>query len=215
MLNIKTFTVNPLGENCYVLSDESKEAVVIDNGAFYEDERAALYDYIDGNGLKPVRQLLTHTHFDHIFGVGDFYERYGVKVNFHADDAYLYFDVAAQMRAIIGRPMDVKTAPAGDYLTDEEIVGFGNSRLRVLHTPGHSRGGVSFYCEEDKVLFCGDSVFLGSIGRTDFEGGNQSELVESIQRKILTLPDDVVLYPGHGGCTSVIQERENNPYLKY
>ncbi len=213
MLRIKTFVVNPIEVNCYILSDESKEAVVIDNGTFYADEKEALFKYIEDNNLKPVRQILTHAHFDHIFGVGDFYDRYGVKVNFHAEDGYLYFDVATQLRYIIGRTMDVKTAPAGDYLSDDEMISFGNSQLKVLHTPGHSQGSICLYCEQDKALFCGDSVFKGSIGRTDFEGGNHDQLINSIQQKILTLPDDVVLYPGHGMKTTVAEERRNNPYI--
>ena len=213
MLRIKTFVVNPIEVNCYILSDESKEAVVIDNGTFYADEKEALFKYIEDNNLKPVRQILTHAHFDHIFGVGDFYDRYGVKVNFHAEDGYLYFDVATQLRYIIGRTMDVKTAPAGDYLSDDEMISFGNSQLKVLHTPGHSQGSICLYCEQDKAHFCGDSVFKGSIGRTDFEGGNHDQLINSIQQKILTLPDDVVLYPGHGMKTTVAEERRNNPYI--
>ena len=93
------------------------------------------------------------------------------------------------------------------------MISFGNSQLKVLHTPGHSQGSICLYCEQDKALFCGDSVFKGSIGRTDFEGGNHDQLINSIQQKILTLPDDVVLYPGHGMKTTVAEERRNNPYI--
>ena len=213
MLTLKVFTVNPLEENCYVLSDDTHEAVVIDNGAFDAEEKTALYDYLDKNHLTPVRQILTHAHFDHIFGVDDFYKRYGVKVDFHADDSYLYYDAPAQLKAFIGRPMHVKIAPKGVYLADGDLVHFGHCELKVIHTPGHSCGGVCYYCESEKMLFCGDSLFKGSVGRTDLEGGNHRQLIDSMSNKVLTLPEDVIVYPGHGPSTSVSYERRYNPYI--
>jgi len=213
MLTLKVFSVNPLEENCYVLSDDTQEAVVIDNGTFYAEEKTALYDYLDKNHLTPVRQILTHAHFDHIFGVGDFYEKYGIKVDFHADDSYLYYDLSTQLKAVIGRSMPIKTAPKGVFLEEEDVVCFGHHELKVIHTPGHSRGGVCYYCEAEKMLFCGDSLFKGSVGRTDLEGGSQKQLMESLSNKVLTLPEDVVVYPGHGPSTSVGYEKHCNPYV--
>ncbi len=212
-MEIKRFVVNPLEENCYVLSSGTGEAVIIDNGTFYAEEKEALFHYFEDNKLTPVRQLLTHAHFDHLFGTGDFYERYGLKADFHADDAYLYFDVTRQLEYIIGRGMNVKVAPLGTYLKEGDIISFGTHQLKVIHTPGHSRGGVAYYCEKEKVIFCGDTIFKGSIGRTDLEGGDQQQLIDSIKQKILTLPDDVVIWPGHGQPTTVAEERGGNPYL--
>lgn len=214
MITVKTFPVNPLGENTYVVSDETREAVIIDCGAMYDEEKAAIAAYIDAEQLKPMAHLLTHAHFDHLFGAGFLYERYGLAARCHQKDLSLFEDVEGQMRTILGgHAMDITTGPAGEVLTDDSVVSFGSHRLQVIPSPGHTPGGVCLYCEEEQVLFSGDSLFQLSIGRTDFPGGNHWDLIRSLQRLLRTLPETVKVYPGHGPTTTIGQERAMNPYL--
>ena len=214
MITIKTFTVNPLGENCYVVSDDTLDAVIIDCGAFYDEEKATISDYIDLNELHPVAHLLTHAHFDHIFGAGFIHERYGLAARCHEDELPLFNNTAAQMREILGgHILPCPTGPAGEPLTADTVIHFGNHQLTVIPCPGHSPGGICLYCEQEKTLFSGDSLFRMSIGRTDLPGGHHWTLIKSLQRLLKTLPEDVVVYPGHGPATDVATERTYNPYL--
>ncbi len=208
MLTLKTFTVNPLGENCYILSDESLQAVIIDNGAFYKEEKEAIINYIEENHLLPIRQILTHAHFDHIFGVADLYDFFGVKVDFHIADDYLYYDIPSQLKTIVGRTFPVKSAPKGISLEEGDKITFGSHSIEVIYTPGHSRGGVCYYCNDEKILFSGDTLFREGMGRTDFIGGDQVQLIHSIKNKILKIDEDVVVYPGHGPSTTIAHEKE-------
>jgi len=214
MINVRTFPVNPLGENCYVVSDETAEAIIIDCGAFYDTEKAAISDYIDLNELRPVAHLLTHAHFDHIFGAGFIYERYGLAARFHEKELPFFNNTDLQMRQILGgHVLSCPTGPAGETLTDNSVVRFGNHELKVLPCPGHSPGGVCFYCEAEHILFSGDNLFRMSIGRTDLEGGHHWTLIRSLQNLLKMLPDDVKVYPGHGPATDIATERVYNPYL--
>ncbi|MCR5180268.1 MAG: MBL fold metallo-hydrolase [Bacteroidaceae bacterium] len=213
MLTVKTFPVNPLGENCYVVSDDTLEAVIIDCGALYDEEKAAISDYIDLQELRPVAHLLTHGHFDHLWGAAFLHERYGLAARCPEADLPLFNDAPGQMRAILGHAMSCPTGPAGDVITPESVIPFGNHQLTVISSPGHTPGGVCFYCESEHVLFSGDSLFQMSIGRTDFPGGNHWDLIRSLRRLLRDLPDDVTIYPGHGPRTNAAFERNNNPYL--
>ena len=214
MLTIKTFTFNPLGTNCYVVSDETHEAVIIDCGALYDEERATISDYLDINELHPVAHLLTHAHFDHLWGAAFLHERYGLAARCPEGDLPLFNNVEGQMRGILGGyAMNCATGPAGEAITPDTIVRFGMHALSVVATPGHTPGGVCYYCKEERVLFSGDSLFRMSIGRTDFPGGNHWDLIKALHQLLKELPDDVIVYPGHGPQTDVLTERTNNPYL--
>lgn len=213
MLTIKTFPVNPLSTNCYVASDETREAVIIDCGALYDEEKADIADYIAKEQLRPVAHLLTHAHFDHLFGASFLYQKYGLAARCPEPDMPLFLNAEDQMRDILGHAMSCPTGPAGESITPDSVISFGTHRLSVIPTPGHTPGGICFYCEAEKVLFSGDSLFQLSIGRTDFPGGNHWDLIRSLKHLLSDLPDDTRIYPGHGPATEAGFERINNPYL--
>jgi len=212
-MDIKRFEVNPVQENCYVVSDETKEAAVIDCGALFEEERKAIVSYIEENGLTLRHVLCTHGHFDHIFGVDKLFEEFGVKPRLYAADRPLYDGMKQQVMAFFGTSYDKMPPPLGEDLSDGELILFGNIQLKVLHTPGHSPGSVVFYCESEKVLFSGDTLFRMSVGRTDLEGGSWQQLLHSLHNVLAPLPADVKVFTGHGPSTTIGDEVCMNPYL--
>ena len=214
LFDIKTFTVNPLQENCYIVCDESKECVIIDCGAFFEEERNAIVGYIRNNGLKPVHLLCTHAHFDHVFGADTIYQNFGLKPEMHQGDEFLYLATNEQTTAMMGVSQNIQVPPVGAFLNDGDIVCFGNHKLKVLHVPGHSPGGVLFYCEKEKVVFSGDTLFRMSVGRTDLQRGSWTELMNSMENVVAKLPADTIVYTGHGPKTIIGEELQMNPYLK-
>ena len=215
MMNVKTFQCNPLQENCYVVSDdESKEAVVIDCGAFYDAERRALAAYINDNGLLLRHVLCTHAHFDHVFGLDTLCAEFGIAPRLHAADVAIYDAFSQQMRMFMGSDYGLQLPPLGKLLADGEQICFGQHHLRVMHTPGHSPGSVVFYDEAEKVLFSGDTLFRMGVGRTDLQGGSWQQLMQSLHDVLATLPPDVKVYPGHGPATTIGEEVRMNPYLR-
>lgn len=213
MIKIKTFVCNMLQENCYVMSDETNEAVIIDCGAFYPEEQQAIAGYIEREQLTPVRLIATHGHFDHNFGNSFVWHRYGLKPEVTAEDLPL-MDIRRQMRSMMGMDYEIEQAPTGRLLNTKDDVTFGSHRLRVLPTPGHSRGSVTLYCEAEHVAFTGDTLFRMSIGRTDFEGGSWSEMCNSLKQVLAALPADTKVYPGHGPLTTIGEEVQYNPYMR-
>jgi glyoxylase-like metal-dependent hydrolase (beta-lactamase superfamily II) len=213
MLDIKTFQCNPVQENCYIVSDETHEAVVIDCGAFYDAERRAVVNYIKNQGLTLCHVLCTHAHFDHIFGLDTLYEEFGVKPRLHAADERIYHGMSHQVAAFFGMPYDRSMPPLGDPLTHGATIGLGSHSLKVLHTPGHSPGSVLFYCESERVLFAGDTLFRMSVGRTDLEGGSWQQLMQSLHNVVAPLPANVTVYTGHGTTTTIGDEVRLNPYF--
>lgn len=214
MLTIKRFQVNPIQENCYVVSDQTREAVIIDCGACYQDERDAIQQYIENEKLVLVHLLMTHCHFDHIWGNHFIDTTFGVRGECHANDEELYNHLHEQINQCLNIDYVEPIAPLKGFIEDRQIISFGQHNFEVIHTPGHSSGGVEFYCKEENCLFSGDSLFRGSIGRTDFPEGNYNDMIQSLTERILTLPDDTKIYPGHGMSTTVLYERNNNPYLR-
>ena len=213
MIKIKTFVCNMLQENCYVMSDETNEAVIIDCGAFYPEEQQAIADYIEREQLTPVRLIATHGHFDHNFGNSFVWHRYGLKPEVTSEDLPL-MDIRRQMKSMMGMDYEIEQAPTGRLLNTKDDVTFGSHRLRVLPTPGHSRGSVTLYCEAEHVAFTGDTLFRMSIGRTDFEGGSWSEMCNSLKNVLAALPADTKVYPGHGPLTTIGEEVQYNPYMR-
>lgn len=213
MIKIKTFVCNMLQENCYVMSDETNEAVIIDCGAFYPEEQQAIADYIEREQLTPVRLIATHGHFDHNFGNSFVWHRYGLKPEVAAEDLPM-MDIRRQMKSMMGMDYEIEQAPTGRLLNTKDDVTFGSHRLRVLPTPGHSRGSVTLYCEAEHVAFTGDTLFRMSIGRTDFEGGSWSEMCNSLKQVLAALPADTKVYPGHGPLTTIGEEVQYNPYMR-
>lgn len=213
MLNIQVFTVNMIMENCYLVWDETKEAVIIDCGAFFDEEKHEIRKFIEDAGLRLRHHICTHAHFDHIMGADFVYGTFGVKPELHAADAWLYNHVEEQTVQIMGERVLVKMPPMGDYLEENSLIAFGDHNFKVLATPGHSPGGVSFYCQDENVAFCGDSIFRRSIGRTDFVDGDEHLLIQKLTENILSLPENTVIYPGHGRHTTVGEEKRENPFF--
>lgn len=212
MLTIKRFECNMLQENCYIISDETKECVICDCGAYYPAERAAIVDYIRDNGLTPVHLLCTHGHIDHNFGNNTIFDEFGLKPEVHNEDQYLMDMLAEQAEALVGITLDYAMPPVGKYFGDGDEITFGSHRLKVIETPGHSKGSVFFYCPEESMALSGDTLFRNSIGRTDFLGGSMFQIIQSL-RMICQLPDNTVVYPGHGPQTTIGTELSSNPYL--
>ena len=212
MLNIKKFTCNMLQENCYVVSDETKECMIVDCGAFYPEERQDIVDYIRTNDLKPMHLVATHGHFDHNFGNDTIYKEFGLKPEIHRKDERLLQTIGDQAMTIVGANIDAEMPAAGRLLSENDTIEFGSHKFVVIETPGHSPGGVFYYCKEENVAFSGDTLFKGSIGRTDFMGGSMFMLIQSL-RMISQMPDEVKLLPGHGPETSIGEEVAHNPYI--
>lgn len=213
MIQIQRFVCNMIQENTYVVSDETGEAVIIDCGANDPEEQTAIKQYIEQNRLRPVHLLATHGHVDHNLGNKFVYDNWGIEVEIHAGDRDLISDLPTQAATICGMVLSPdNVAPVGRYLQANDTIAFGNHVFTVLETPGHTPGGVFFYCEEEKVAFSGDTLFRGSIGRTDFPGGSMFMLIQSL-RMICQLPDDTTVYPGHAETTTIGREVASNPYL--
>lgn len=212
MLNIQKFVCNMIQENCYVVSDETKECIIIDCGAYYEEERKAIVDYIRDNQLKPRHLIATHGHIDHNFGNNTIYEAFGLKPEVEADDEPLMQTLPQQAEMIAGVTLNYTMPPVGKYLKETDTIGFGTHSFTILHTPGHTPGCVVYYCKEEKVAFSGDTLFRGSIGRTDFPGGNSFLIIQSL-RMLAQLPDDTTVLPGHGEQTTIGYELRSNPYM--
>lgn len=213
MLEIKIFMCNLLQENTYIVSDDTKECVIIDCGAYYEEERTAIVQYIKENELTPKHLLCTHGHFDHNFGIDTIFQTFGLRAEIAAEDDYLVNDLNEQFMDIVGAPLRREFPKAGRFFEPDEVIHFGRHKLKVLKTPGHTPGGVVFYCEEEKVVFSGDTLFRMSIGRTDFKGGSYEDLMNSLKNVIAKLPADTVVYSGHGPKTIIGEELRYNPYL--
>ena len=212
MLKIQTFEVNPLHENCYVVNDDTKECVIIDCGAFTESEQEAIITYINKNGLKPVHNLGTHGHLDHHFGDAAILSAFNLLPEVSDGDEVLMQHSKEAALQMLGMDLNIDL-PAGELkLTENNTISFGSHTLRIIRTPGHSRGSVSFYCAEENVLFTGDTLFKGSIGRTDFPGGSMFQIISSL-RELAQLPDTTIVYPGHGPQTSIGFELAHNPYM--
>ena len=214
MITIKQFEFNPFGENTYVLSDETREAVVVDCGCMMARERSALSAYVTEHGLMPVRLLCPHLHFDPIIGNAFIRDTYGLLPEASQKDVEALPSLEEQM-AGLGLPPSkaFETVAVTKYLSEGDTVRFGQSELQVLATPGHSPGSLSFYASQDGFVLSGDALFEGSIGRTDLWGGDLRTLITAIREKLLTLPDATVVYSGHGPATTVGIEKNENPYL--
>lgn len=211
---IETFTFNMLPVNTYVVYDEgSREAAVIDAGCYYGEEKETLRQYIEKNRLKLKYLLNTHLHFDHIFGNRFVYETYGLKTCANRNDEEWLMDAPKRTR-LFGLEFPGEPVPIGTYLEEGDILTLGEETLHCLAVPGHSPGSLVFHDAKNGTLFAGDVLFQGSIGRTDLPGGDHQTLIEGIRRKLLTLPEETIVYPGHGPTTTIGDEKKWNFYLK-
>ncbi len=204
---LETLVVGPLGVNCYIIADENtREAIVVDPGGNAADIRNA----IQRHRLHVTAIVNTHAHFDHVLALNEIRAETQAPFMIHADEAPI-LDTAQASGAMWGMHV-TQPAPADHLLKDEDEVKAGGIVLKVLHTPGHTPGGICLLYE--KAVFVGDTLFQGSIGRSDFPGGDYATLMRSIRDKLLPLPDDTMVYPGHGASTTIGQEKQLNPFVR-
>jgi hydroxyacylglutathione hydrolase len=211
MLRVSTFIFNSFGVNTYLLYDETCECVIIDPACQYPQEEQELSGFIEANGLKPVRMINTHAHVDHILGNTFVCKKYNLKPEAHIAGLKFY-EIAPSSGSVFGISVG-KVAVPTDLLKEGDIVIFGNSSLKVLYTPGHADGSICLVNDIDGYVITGDVLFRESIGRTDLPTGNLDLLLESIRFKLFTLPDQYIVYPGHGPTSTIGFEKRNNPFI--
>jgi len=210
-MNIKQFTFGPFQENTFVLFDESKECVIIDPGCTSTSEQQELKHFIESEKLIVKHLLNTHCHVDHVAGNKFVYDTFGFKPLIHKDDLII-LNNQENICKMYGLPCEVSPQPEG-YISEKDDIRFGKNELKIIHAPGHAPGHVVFYHEESKSLINGDVLFKRSIGRTDLMLGNHEQLLQSIKTKLFVLPDDTIVYCGHGPETTIGEEKKFNPFL--
>lgn len=215
MITVKQFAFNPFGVSTFVVYDpDSGDAVVVDPGMVSDAERRRFETFIDEQHLKPMQIVNTHLHVDHCIGNNWVSGRYGVETSANRADAFLGERVA-QQAASFGMSFDDMDGVKIDHdLKDGDIVKVGRYNLHVLEVPGHSPGGIALYSPDGGWVICGDSLFRGSIGRTDLPGGDHATLVSAVKAKLLTLPPQTMALPGHDRPTTIGEEKDRNPYLR-
>ncbi|MHA4893939.1 MBL fold metallo-hydrolase [Pedobacter sp. PWIIR3] len=211
MIKIKKFTFNPIGENTYVLYDETNQCVIIDPGMYDGEEQNELVNFIKLEKLTPVLLLNTHCHYDHVFGNKFVFDNWGLKPQFHKGELVVLQAIASYLPAM-GLRYDLSPEPEV-FLPETGYVSFGKSTLELVFAPGHSPAHLCFYAKDDNFLIGGDVLFYNSIGRTDLPGGNHAQLINSIKNNLFKLPDDCEVYPGHGPATTIGFEKLHNPFL--
>ncbi|MGY4383212.1 hydroxyacylglutathione hydrolase [Pedobacter sp. UYP24] len=212
MIKIKQFTFNPVGENTYVLYDETKQCVIIDPGMYDGEEQNELASFIKLEKLNPVLLLNTHCHYDHVFGNKFVFDIWGLKPQFHRGELVVLQAISSYLPAM-GLKYDLSPEP-DVFLPETGEISFGDSILELIYAPGHSPAHLCFYSRIDNFLIGGDVLFYNSIGRTDLPGGNHAQLLNSIKNNLFKLPNDCKVYPGHGSTTTIGFEKLNNSFLK-
>jgi len=213
MIHIKQFTFNYFSVNTYLIYDETSEAALIDCGCMNKTEEAALSSFIKDNSLVIKRLLSTHYHFDHVIGNSFVSNTYHVKPEMHRGERAVNIPTLSMQAMAFGINKSFEDIEPERFIEDGDGIKFGNTILTALLVPGHSPASLAFYCAAEGVVFTGDALFYGSIGRTDLWGGDYHTLISAIRAKLLTLPDITQIYPGHGPASSIFFEKENNPYL--
>jgi len=211
MIRIDTLTYNAFQVNTYLVWDETGECLVVDP-AFHTVEETNHFDqHLSGNGLLLTGQVNTHCHVDHLLGIKHLQQNYGLTFRAHGEE-----EGPLRQAPLMGEVFGLKLEPIaaiGTAIRDEELIVVGNHRLKALHVPGHSPGSLAFYSEEGGFVITGDALFQGSIGRTDLPGGDYDQLIDSIRTRLLSLPPETTIYPGHGPSSTISNERTGNPFL--
>jgi len=211
-IQVHSITFNPFEENTYFLIAPNQDCIIIDPGCFDETERKELTDFIRENKLKPVRLINTHCHIDHILGNAFVAQTYNLGLEMHEGELPV-LQAGPTIAGIYGIPYNSSPDPVSFLKEGDEVILDGKS-MKVLFTPGHSPASICLYNESDKWVIGGDVLFYESIGRTDLPGGDFNTLINSIRTRLFTLPEDVVVYPGHGQETRIGFEKMFNPFLQ-
>lgn len=210
-MNIYRFVFSPISVNTYVVAADNGECAVIDCGCYDEDEFSRLTVFMEEKSLKPVMLLNTHCHLDHIFGNGMMLDRYGLKTKACINEEENRKNSPLHAR-LYG--MEMAAPPEiGEHISDGESVVFAGITLEAIYVPGHTAGSIAWYCKSEGCLFTGDALFAGGIGRSDLPGGNHDQLIRNIKTRLLTLPTETVIYPGHGESSTIGAEKSDNPWL--
>lgn len=213
MLAIRSFTFSPVQENTYILYNDENQCCIIDPGCYFPEEREELKTGIEKTGLNPVLLLNTHCHLDHVFGNKFVAETWNLQLHLHPLEKPL-LDFAPQSGRMWQLPFDNYEGPLV-YLKENETIQIGNETLKMLFVPGHSPGSLAFYYEKGGFVVSGDALFQGSIGRTDLPGGDFDTLINSIRTQLFTLPDETIVYSGHGAPTTIGDEKRSNPFFNH
>lgn len=212
-MNVSRFTFNMFGVNTYILwEDISKDAVIVDPGMINDEERLAIDKFIKSNSLKIKHMINTHMHIDHSFGVKYIKDKYGVMLMGNMEDHFLA-ERLKQQANMFGLPVSVEDLVIDVDLKDGDKLKIGDEEIIIKQVPGHSPGSIVLYAIDSNFIISGDVLFQHSIGRTDLPGGNYQQLINAINNKLMTLPDDTIVYPGHGFETTIIEEKKHNPYI--
>lgn len=211
MLQVKTFTFNPVQENTYVIYNDQGWCAIIDPGCYFSKERIELKTYIEERQFSPKYLLNTHCHLDHVFGNKFVHDTWKLDLHLHPLEKKL-LDFAPQSGESWGLPFDNYEGELV-FIDEKDRIKIGEDELTILFAPGHSPGSICFYSQKEKFLIGGDVLFKQSIGRYDLPGGDLNTLLNSIKQKLFVLPDDVVVYPGHGPETTIGYEKKFNPFL--
>ena len=211
MANIKKFVNSLIGENTYIVYDNSGLCAIIDPGMYTAFDQNAVSIFIKNNDLKPSLLLNTHCHYDHVFGNKFVFDNYGLKPQFHKGELEVLLEAPAWTQEM---GLHYEVSPLPDvYLPETGTIAFGQTSFELIFAPGHSPAHLCFYNRKNNFLIGGDVLFRNSIGRTDLPGGDYDQLLRNIREKLFTLPDDCTVYPGHGPETTIGYERRNNPFL--
>lgn len=210
-MQIYRLVFSPIEVNTYILEGDDNKCAVIDCGCYTGEEFRRFTDFLEQKMLEPVLLLNTHSHLDHIFGNGRFLQKYKFGSYCHQGDE-MNRKNSVKQATFFGLKMETPPEPAG-FIDDGQTISFGPLAIRALHVPGHSPGSLAFYIEKERIVFTGDALFEGSIGRTDLPGGNYDTLINSIKEKLFTLPAETFVYPGHYGSTTIGDEIKTNPYF--
>lgn len=212
-MQVAIFQFSLFGINTYLIFDpETKECAVIDPGMSNSQEEKAIENFISDKGLKLTQIINTHLHIDHVAGVPFLKEKYGAPVLAHEGDQFMGKNLSQQAR-MFGLNLPLENIVISEYIKAGDKIKIGNGELEVISVPGHSKGSVALYDREGGYLISGDALFKGSIGRTDLPGGNYKELIDSIESQLLSLPDETVVFPGHGPSSTIGEEKQSNPFL--
>lgn len=210
MLHIKSFVFGPVQENTYVVYDDTGEGIVVDPGCYETHERLSLTSFVSEQNIKVIRILNTHCHFDHV--LGNEFTKNTFSAPLAVPEGEKEVLAAVKLYAASYGLNNYQEAVVDEYLNENDVIEFGNTRFEILLVPGHSPGHLAFYDPLSKTCLGGDVLFMGSIGRTDLPGGDHQTLINSIHRKMFTLPDEVTVYCGHGPTTTIGQEKKTNPF---